>query len=134
MYIKGSPDGPLQKWQDALHKLHFGGERGYGWGHVRLCQVIPLPVSPVRENAVEKPEGKTVADEKGQHRLTAHLIAEKASNITGTIEPLIGWERNSGNGRAWKLSDKATICYVPGATVANTQTFTIGEYGLWQPS
>src|SRR5690606_2900884 len=26
----------LQLWEEALNKLHFGGERGYGWGRVQL--------------------------------------------------------------------------------------------------
>jgi hypothetical protein len=133
VYLKGSlyvstslPDNRLQNWQSALNKLQFGGERGYGWGRVQL-------VACAEKEMVASDEIQVKVAKNG--RITAHLIAEKAANITGLIEPLIGWERNNtnnGNNKRWKLSDKAKICYAPGATITQDTPFTITTDGLWQ--
>lgn len=115
----------LKNWQTALNKLQFGGERGYGWGQIQL---------------VNTPEGKTIDGEPAgkpvNGRITAHLIAPNNTSVTGSIEPLIGWERtNTDNGERekWKLSDEAAICYAPGSLVSEQDTLIIIEKnGLWQ--
>lgn len=124
LYTKTHLPPPLDKWQAVLNKLQFGGERGYGWGRVRL-------VNKLEKEAVDgDPTG--MPTENG--RITAHLIAQKSTNITGPIEPLIGWERNNDKNRTanWQLSQQANICYAPGAVVVSKQTFTIAANGLWQ--
>lgn len=135
LYVKADlTDKCVKSWPNALNKLQFGGERGYGWGHVQL---VGDPDQLVGKPIAGEPQGKLVEETKGDskvYRITAHLIAEKAANITGLIEPLIGWERNNtnnDNNKRWKLS-KAKICYAPGATVAQPETFTITTNGLWQ--
>lgn len=124
VYVKTTLPNSLQNWQDALNKLQFGGERGYGWGRVGL-------INCEEKETVSGEEVPVDIDANG--RLPAHLIAENVTNVTGSIEPLIGWERNNDNKQSnWKLSKKAVICYVPGALVAANSTFTIGDNGRLQ--
>lgn len=110
-------------WQSALERLQFGADRGYGWGRVQL----------LRCQETERIEGDTVTVAVNE-TITAHLMAENAMGVTGPIEPLIGWERNNrpGANTRWQLSQTASICYVPGSTVAQEQRFLIGDYGLLQ--
>lgn len=133
LYVKdGLTDERVENWQNALNKLQFGGERGYGWGRVQLVgDPDHLDGKPI----AGEPQGKLVEETKGNdkvYRATAHLITGNTTNITGPIEPLIGWERNNEDGKPnWSLS-KHTICYAPGATIAPNTTFTIRHNGLWQ--
>lgn len=133
LYTKADlTDERVESWPNVLNKLQFGGERGYGWGRVQLVgdpdQLDGKPIAG-------EPQGKLVEETKGNdkvYRTTAHLITENTTNATGPIEPLIGWERNNEDGKPnWALS-KATICYAPGATVTQPETFTITTNGLWQ--
>lgn len=129
VYLKGSlyvKNDPPNNWQNALNKLQFGGERGYGWGHVQLVSCDKKEMTTSDEIQVEVAKNG---------RISAHLITYNTTNITGSIEPLIGWERNNppnGNGQKWKLSDKAMICYAPGAMASANAQFTIGQNGLWE--
>ncbi|NOK64028.1 MAG: hypothetical protein GFH27_549409n2 [Chloroflexi bacterium AL-W] len=123
LYTQNNLDEKLKNWQDALSKLQFGGERGYGWGSVR-------PVVCKQDETYNGDEPKIQVAENSH--ITAHLKTEKATNVIGSIEPLIGWERNNGNGHPWKLSDKAVICYAPGSITSIKKTFSIVDYGLWE--
>ncbi|HEB77761.1 MAG TPA: hypothetical protein ENI90_04450, partial [Methylothermaceae bacterium] len=37
LWVKDSLPGDLARWQVALERVQLGGERGYGWGRVRLA-------------------------------------------------------------------------------------------------
>ena len=106
---------------DALNKLQFGGERGYGWGRVQLVTPLPLSGEPV--------SGEPVS-ELVNGRLPAHLETTELNGLTvnGPIEPLTGWERNNNKNdeRNWSLS-QAEVCYAPGATVPPKTTLIITE-------
>jgi len=123
LYVRTELPAELQGWQDALTQLQVGGERGYGWGRLELVNPAPLVGRPV----TGKPTGALVTG-----CLIAHLRVGNSTNIAGPIEPLIGWERDNKNGAAWKLSDKAVICYAPGSKVTTDSTFQIGPYGIWE--
>lgn len=110
----------LAGWRTALERIQLGGERGYGWGRVRLAY---LPNQGSDENPI-------VSITHGQPIL-AHTLSE-LSGINGSVEPLVGWERNNTNTpQHWRLS-KATVCYMPGAIVNVDTSFTIGTYGIWE--
>lgn len=124
LYVKPDLSARLDKWKAALARLQLGGERGYGWGQVQveLCHKVGEPFNTPRGDI-------------HNNRITAHLKAENVSNVHGPIEPLIGWERNNDKNRTtnWKLSQKAIICYMPGAEVTTqNQRFTIGQDGRWE--
>lgn len=126
LYVKPELPSPLNQWPEALRRLQVGAERSYGWGKLRLVS----PRDPQNASLVDKPRAVPY-----NGRITAHLKAENVTGVTGTIEPLIGWERsNDENSSAvWKLSPQAIICYAPGASVVSKQSFVIGANGLWEP-
>jgi hypothetical protein len=121
LYVQDKLDSKLAGWRAALSRIQLGGERGYGWGRLRL---EPLP----DQGIMEEP---TIEIEKDKPVL-AHVQAQGA-NIVGPVEPLIGWERDNDENsvKNWHLSS-ATICYAPGAMVKSKTTFIIGRYGVWQ--
>lgn len=125
LYVQPDLSAPLDKWEAALERLQFGGERGYGWGQVQVKRC-----AKVGEPSTTEPCG-----DSHNNRITAHLKAESGCNVHGPIEPLIGWERNNDKNRKsnWKLSQQAIICYMPGSEVTTqNQTFTIGQDGRWE--
>jgi hypothetical protein len=124
LYIKTDLPTPLDNWPEALKKLQVGAERGYGWGRLRL-----VSCDKQDEPFTTEPRAAT-----NNGYITAHLKAENITDITGSVEPLIGWERNNDEDRKsnWKLSKRAIICYAPGAEVIGMRDFTIGQDGLWE--
>lgn len=121
LYVQTNLPDNLQKWQNALNQLQFGGERGYGWGRVKVVSC----------DAQQGESDNTQITIPQNQPITAHLHTEKTSGIVGLVEPVIGWERN--NHDSWRLS-AATICYAPGAIVTSPKmSFTIGDHGIWQP-
>jgi hypothetical protein len=121
LYVQDSLSGELAGWRKALDRIQLGGERGYGWGRLRLEFLSDQGIG----------EEPTVDVEKGTSIL-AHVRA-KGENIIGPLEPLVGWERYNPESSAknWHLSS-ATICYAPGAVVTTESTFTIDHYGIWE--
>lgn len=123
LFVNTELSPPLDHWKDALDRLQFGAERGYGWGRLQL---------------VSCNKGEPVQDapraQMHNNRITAHLIAENITGVTGPIEPLIGWERNNDEERKsnWKLSKQAIICYAPGTRVPKESSFNIGSNGVWE--
>ncbi len=124
LYTKTDLPTPLDNWLKALEKIQLGAERGYGWGRVGKVSC---------DSQCERFNDEPVAELYNGH-ITAHLKAEKVTGIVGSIEPLIGWERNNDVNRKsnWRLSDEAIICYAPGAKVTGGGDFTIGPNGVWE--
>jgi hypothetical protein len=124
VYTKTDLPAPLENWPKALEKIQLGAERGYGWGRVRNVSCDRKGEWFNDEPAAELYNG----------HITAHLKAEKVTGVVGSIEPLIGWERNNDANRKsnWRLSEEAIICYAPGAKVTGGGDFTIGPYGVWE--
>ena len=124
LFVNTDLPTPLDKWQDVLHKLQLGAERGYGWGRVQLvsCDKQGAPFT-------NEPRAGTHND-----RITAHLKVKNASNVQGPIEVLIGWERNNDPDQRgeWKLGKEPIICYAPGAMITEEGNFQIVENGLWE--
>ncbi len=127
LYVSEDLPQALLGWQDALRRLQFGGERGYGWGRVLLDNEAPL----VGVSITGQPMSQAV-----DGRIVAHLEAENAADVVGPIEPLIGWERDNraGKNAGWRLTPQATICYAPGSTVAGQSAFIISRWGLLKPA
>jgi hypothetical protein len=130
LYVRDALDAELAGWKKALKRLHLGGERGYGWGRLRLETDLSAP----EQTGLPAPQ---VRLQKGE-AITAHALAAVAagwravSGVRGPVEPLIGWERNNRDREnIWRLSD-VLICYAPGGTVDADTTFVIGPYGIWE--
>lgn len=122
LYVREALDPKLDGWKAALSRVQFGGERGYGWGRVRLLSALSF--SSERIMQTDEP---TISLGKDK-RVKAHVVASDRRRISGPIEPFLGWKQNKDN--KWGLSE-AEICYVPGAILKEDGDFTIKPYGIW---
>ena len=122
----------VQRWKEALSALQLGGERGYGWGKVRLfsCDEVKAPKISWgegwewRETAHNGDvEILITTDAKEPVKIPTHALAadfsdgertERAfSDLSGPVEPWVGWERTD---RGYRVST-ARIVYMPDAKV-----------------
>lgn len=125
----------ISLFDDVLHSLQIGGERRYGYGKITLH----TPPRLMSENKifnyslhldnlqVDVPRGKP---------FLAHVHVEGVSAV-GEVEPLVSREwaqESSENGKsgAGHLVSNLGICYAPGGVSENAETFTIGDYGVWE--
>ncbi len=126
----------ISNWQEALTSLQIGGERGYGWGRLRLveCKHQPQPQLSwgnrwewrVEEGQIHLSPPNTGSSEEGSIPLPAHALAvdftdsqektEKAIRAEGPVEPWLGWERGPEGFRL----PAARIMYEPGAYLSET--------------
>lgn len=122
LYAQAELPDDLNRWQEALQRIEFGGERKYGWGRVRLASPLDQWQEQTDEPHMRCQTGDVVR---------AHVQVEGA-DLVGQIEPLVGWERNTANFSSnWHLSS-ATICFAPGSAVKQARTFEIRDFGIWQ--
>lgn len=129
-------------WENALGKVQLGGERGYGWGRVRLehCREIKAEAGQY-QYIFDNPEAhRYIFDGSREHplltttnetQLLAHMYAEEADEGRGTIEPLIGRE-TTGNASFGKTITKAEICWTPGSKTTAEEKFYIRQKGIWR--
>ncbi|HZU00564.1 MAG TPA: RAMP superfamily CRISPR-associated protein [Ktedonobacteraceae bacterium] len=132
--LHNEKQNPLSRWQSVLDRLQLGGERGYGWGRVRLqecCKKINngkcFDYKWLPENA--RPQLQALGD---THLLAhTHAVTDSASNRKVTIEPLIGRETTAHTSFGNYIAD-AAICWVPGGKVEKNETFQIQPKGIWE--
>jgi len=129
-------------WAGVLCRLQLGGERGYGWGDVRLEKIgrisneTPLFDRDIRLDLQQK--RPTVHLEAGQ-RVLAHTNAQ-AGNLAGHVEPIIGREWRADNEEKKRSQNVSVgqhlpfngVQFVPGSIVTQKSVFSIGEAGYWQ--
>ena len=119
-------DSPLQWWREALKNIQIGGERTYGWG--RMVRTSNLQEG--REQAPEI-ELKAGAHAPAHSLAVSHGQRSPVKAMRGTIEPLVGWERdNTPARRRWRLTPHPAICYAPGSRVMQEQKLQIGPMGI----
>ena len=128
-------------WPGAFRRLQLGGERGYGWGDVRLESIVPVD------------NGQRLFDQEITFTLDTHrprltlargqrlLAHSPAPNpiLHGKVEPVVG--------REWRADNKKdphrrhigqhlafnNLYFVPGSHLHENTEFAIGEGGYWQP-
>jgi len=121
-------------WQSALGKLQFGGERGYGWGRVHAKDGY----KKINDNNCfdydvlldsDRPKLKAL----GNLHMLAHTRADidNVGNRGVAIEPLIGRETKEVSGFG-KNHSQAEICWIPGGSVNDGETFHIQQKGVWE--
>ncbi len=111
--------------------LQIGGERGYGWGRVRV-EGEPAPTSmffPHYELVCteERPQLKAL----NGTGLLAHIQAREDDQPRGVLDPLLG--RITTNKGFGQEHSKPEICWVPGGKVEEGEIFQIVEKGIWKP-
>ena len=115
-------------WHDALTRLQFGGERGYGWGKTEL---VSLEKTDDAFSCTVDCSGRrpviTVPQDK---RLLAHTKPDQIM-IAGEVEPLVGreWHTNSGAGA---FITHFGVVYALGGRVKSERRFAVESFGLWQ--
>jgi len=138
VFLKGyvfEKEGCSLEWQSALSRLQLGGERGYGWGNVKLVTVSPSSDGCIFGEHVKVQldgERPIVYLPENTHIL-AHVQADNLS-IHGELEPLVGREWRSDNTYhryAGQHVEFNHICFVPGSVVNKKLAFVVKEYGLW---
>ncbi|RMF34529.1 MAG: hypothetical protein D6759_05770 [Chloroflexi bacterium] len=137
LWVKDGPSDGLVDWKQALRRVRLGGERGYGWGRVRLeglAEREQVDGNTTIAGHRWKAQGNriVITVPQGSH-LTAHAIAAgdgAVGGLTGPVEPLVGWERKQ-DGR-YRLSEEVHIAYVPGTQASETITVSVGKHGVWR--
>ena len=128
----------LEGWKAALSRLQLGGERGYGWGRVRLKRCEPqgsgsgtLAITPGIQWTGKNDEIILTVPKDvflPAHALAAEEGAFDHGAVQGPVEVLVGWGWHEGK---YGLS-QATVAYAPGAKTQQALEAYIGPNGLWQ--
>ncbi len=121
-------------WQGVLNNLQLGGERGYGWGRVRLhggCK--PVDNNKCFDYDLLLDGGRPRLKAPRELRLLAHTHADTDStnNRGVSIEPLVGRETTESTGFG-KNHSHAQVCWIPGGKVTEGETFQIQIKGVWE--
>lgn len=121
-------------WRDACKRLQMGGERGYGWGMVKLKLINELVKTQ------DLFDGQATFDGRGDRpiitvqTLLAHTSSTSLS-ATGEIEPMVGreWRSNNPKNRfaGQHIEKFCDPCWVPGSTVGSSLNFKIQKFGIW---
>lgn len=116
-------------WQVACQRLQIGGERGYGWGDLKLirCCKSDAPLfdgQAVFDGSNERPALQLMAGQS----LLAHMHASGAQ-VDGVLEPVVGreWRRHPGQYVA-----HSGICFVPGSKLQTNTHVVIEDFGIWR--
>ncbi|NJL05800.1 MAG: hypothetical protein HC911_13020 [Chloroflexaceae bacterium] len=135
LFLAATGQEQLASLCHALQRLQIGGERGYGWGRLRLvdlslcapctswdlfCTTYAPELSHPRPRLTLTPASP----------LLAHTIA-RVGPAQGELEPLVGREwAAAGAGQHLAYNG---VCYAPGALLTETANIEIGSYGIWHP-
>jgi hypothetical protein len=125
IWVKDMIPEETKYWDTSLEYLQLGGERGYGWGRVRPV-FDPVAICEENKDAVE-------VKIKSRERVLAHVDARNIQDeLSGSIEPLVGWERDAGRG-GWALTKNVELAFIPGSVVTCDQvSFVIDKFGIWK--
>jgi hypothetical protein len=127
-------------WVGALRRLQLGGERGYGWGDVRL---VGEPAQVKEGLLFDKICFKTgeewpVLTLKENQAVLAHTFAENV-RLSGPLEPIVGREWRAGgqnfdpNRRhIGQYLNPNGVFFAPGSVVGKETDFEIVEAGYWR--
>lgn len=114
----------LSDWMKKLNHIRLGGEQSYGWGKVQCICCEPV------ENNKSEDHIPDPNDFPWSGYVPTHIhVEENEVTVQGTIEPLVGWERQNDHKQ---IIGQATIALAPSSYVENDTNFAIGEYGVWQ--
>lgn len=135
-YIFARAGCPL-RWQEALQRLQIGGERGYGWGSVERVECREIETHTLFDTAItcDLNQQRPIIQIPANERILAHTIADPATLIAGSIEPLVGreWRADAPVNRyAGQHVTFHAICYTPGSVMKAAVQCTVGKFGVWE--
>ncbi|MCX7682947.1 MAG: hypothetical protein N2508_13445 [Anaerolineae bacterium] len=121
--------GDEEKWRDWLGDLQIGGERRYGFG--RLC-CLKFQNNDAAPEEYSLEHERPLVRVRGSEPLLAHTPANDLRG-RGEIEPLLGRQTDTKRSDAFGCRlTKATVCWIPGTLMENTEWFEIGREGMWR--
>ncbi|MCW6034766.1 hypothetical protein K4A83_00545 [Spirulina subsalsa FACHB-351] len=131
-------EGSDLPWQLACQRLQMGGERGYGWGDMRLIEIKKITDEHDgynhrlfdSENYTWQVENNSIVIQVSENSsLLAHTKTENVS-AQGEIEPLVGreWQEAKKAGESVAFSG---MCWTPGTVVNGSMSFKIKRLGVW---
>jgi hypothetical protein len=119
-------------------EIQVGGERSYGFGKVKIVDIVGT-ITVFDDFEAELNNEPTLKTKQSNDKFyaCAHVMTDGTSNIIksicGDLEPLVGreWCSKSGAGR---YIPPAEICYVPGTQITPSQPIEvkITKDGLWK--
>jgi len=123
------------KFSDLANTLQIGGERKYGFGQLKLEELIEVNDQDL-DNLGFKGRWKEDKDEirlelKRNEFIWSHVKYDSDLKIKGSIEPIVGrdWS-DRGAGRELRSHG---LCWVPGSILMEDKTFKImEEFGIWE--
>jgi len=125
-------EGCDSKWQESLKKIQLGGERGYGWGRVKIAEISKLQREFFDGYSIDLDNENPILSVvlKENTYLLAHALASNL-NLNGLIEPFVGRETSKNKYFGGKYSN-AEICWMPGSIINTKEKFEILPMGLWK--
>jgi hypothetical protein len=121
-------------WVGALRRLQLGGERGYGWGDVRLVEKSDAVTDRLFSKIPFKTEEKRpVLILEGNEAVLAHTSAQNAT-LSGPVEPMVGREWRADKGSQKHIGQHLAyngVCFAPGSRTQQPSQFILGEGGYW---
>jgi len=134
-YVFERKGGRLE-WQSAFKRLQLGGERGYGWGDVRLFGICESRDGELFNGAAifNGVAAVPMIRVSAGQRLLAHALA-RGLPANGDVEPLVGREWRADNpGKRFVGQHVAFngVCFLPGSVVKEDLDFAVNEFGLWK--
>ena len=121
--------GTEQAWGSWLETLQVGGERRYGFG--RLCCLKFQTIETAQERYNLHGE-RPLVNIRASEPILAHTPAKDLIRGRGMIEPLVGRQTDTKSDAFGRKLTRATVCWVPGTLVEDTEWFEIGCEGMWR--
>ncbi|NLH02465.1 MAG: hypothetical protein GX488_11445 [Clostridiales bacterium] len=123
-------------WQKAIQRLQLGGERGYGWGNVKVVSISESSENTLfgQDISFQERSDYLVVHLPADARLLAHTIIDNV-DANGEVEPLIGREWRSysqKNCYAGQYIAFNQVCFAPGSILTESTDFIIDKYGIWK--
>ncbi|MEW5920628.1 MAG: hypothetical protein AB1796_06715 [Bacillota bacterium] len=123
-------------WQATLKRLQLGGERGYGWGDVKVIEISESKGSSLfgTEVKFQDREEAPLVSLPASARLLAHAVTDDVA-AAGEVEPLVGREWRTNQARNCYAGQHIAfngLCFVPGSILNEPTEFLIGRLGIWR--
>ncbi|RZN14853.1 MAG: hypothetical protein EF812_04365 [Methanosarcinales archaeon] len=133
VYLMGyiiEKEGCELAWREALKRIQIGGERGYGWGRVKLIDKPKKSKYCFNSYAFDSNRDIPQITVQKDKPILAHALVD-GLNCNGTIEPFVGRETNE-NKEFGGVVSRAEICWIPGSAVKRETMFMMSEKGIWK--
>jgi len=123
------------KFFDLANTLWIGGERKYGFGQLKLENLVEVNDQNLESLGFngrwEEDKEEIRLKLKKDESIWSHVEYSSHLKIKGSIEPVVG--RDWGDKGAGRKLKSYSLCWVPGSVLLEDKTFRITEeFGIWQ--